>query len=77
MPHDFVRADGSGEPAELDQFETLRPDAVLQIAGDAGPAIDVFVERDDRHASARWAAKQKLKNLVDGVSIMRKELGLQ
>src|SRR5439155_12546182 len=40
-----------------DRFETLRPDAVLQIAGDAGPAIDVFVEWDDRLASERWAAK--------------------
>jgi hypothetical protein len=57
VPHDFVRVDASGEPAEVDHFETLRPDVVLQIAGDAGPAVDVFVERDDRHASERWAAK--------------------
>ena len=57
VPHDFVHADAPGERAEVDHFETLRPDAVLQIAGDAGPAIDVFVERDDRLASDRWAAK--------------------
>jgi hypothetical protein len=76
VPHDFVRADGSGEPAELDQFETLRPDAVLQIAGDAGPAIDVFVERDDRHASARWAAKlERYDHFLTGWSVHTKRYG--
>jgi len=26
--------------------------------------------------TARWAAKQKLKNMVDGVKVVRKELGM-
>jgi 5-methyltetrahydropteroyltriglutamate--homocysteine methyltransferase len=26
--------------------------------------------------TARWAAKQKLKNMVDGVKVVRRELGM-
>lgn len=49
-PHDFLRADDSGRGLEVDRFETLRPDATLEIAAVAQQrgAIDLMVERDDR-----------------------------
>jgi hypothetical protein len=41
------------------QFQTLRPDAIVQIAAAQAdqPALDVFIERDDRVSSPRWIAK--------------------
>jgi Replication-relaxation len=42
-PHDFLRTDGAGERIEVERFETLRPDAIVE-----GGALDVLVELDDR-----------------------------
>jgi predicted transcriptional regulator len=49
-PHDFLRSDGSGQRLEVEQFETLRPDATVEVAPGAGraAAIDVMIEREDR-----------------------------
>jgi hypothetical protein len=57
-PHDFLRAAPGGEPVEVEHFQTLRPDAIVQIPG-AGeqPALDVIVELDDRLGARRWTAK--------------------
>jgi hypothetical protein len=62
-PHDFIRTDAAGEKMEADRFETLRPDALVEIRGCAplpgepsppsssgGEAVDVLVELDDRLA---------------------------
>ncbi len=58
-PHDFLRTDATGEQVELERFETLRPDAIIAVAGDdrARPSTDVIVERDDRPAVGRDARK--------------------
>jgi hypothetical protein len=70
-PHDFIRTDAAGEEVEVDHFETLRPDAIVELAGtssNAGAdrehapparatAVDVFVEFDDRLPSPRAAGK--------------------
>ena len=58
-PHDFLRTDGDGRRVEADRFETVRPDAVVEVAADAGraPGTDVIVERDDRLADGRGVAK--------------------
>ena len=58
-PHDFLRTDANGELVELDRFETLRPDAIVAVAGDgrSRPSIDVIVELDDRPAVGRDARK--------------------
>jgi hypothetical protein len=34
-PHDFLRSDATGETAEVDRFETVRPDAVVAVRGAA------------------------------------------
>jgi predicted transcriptional regulator len=49
-PHDFLRSDGSGQRLELERFETLRPDATIELAAAAQrpAAIDVMIEREDR-----------------------------
>jgi 5-methyltetrahydropteroyltriglutamate--homocysteine methyltransferase len=50
-----------------------------------GPAREQFRDAADRLSfapdcglsqTARWAAKQKLKNMVEGVKRVRKELGV-
>jgi DNA-binding HxlR family transcriptional regulator len=69
VPHDFMRAGDAGEAVEVERFETLRPDAVVELAalGEEGPcassaggdrrALDVIVELDDRLATRRGVAK--------------------
>jgi hypothetical protein len=49
-PHDFLRADGAGQYLPVEHFETLRPDATIEIAATAQRpvAIDVMIEREDR-----------------------------
>ncbi|HWF31693.1 MAG TPA: replication-relaxation family protein [Solirubrobacteraceae bacterium] len=54
VPHDFTRTGGAGAPIELDRFETVRPDAVVELPR-AG--IDLIVELDDRLPQGAGAAK--------------------
>ena len=71
-PHDFLRTDASGEAIEVEHFDTVRPNAIVELswearqqtahedAGAGAPrpdAIDVFVEFDDRLPSGPAAAK--------------------
>jgi hypothetical protein len=48
--HGFLRTDSAGRRVEVERFETVRPDAIIAVAGaDPGlPAVDVIVELDDR-----------------------------
>jgi hypothetical protein len=61
VPHDFLRTDGSGERVDAEHFETVRPDAIVELSGAGGarptPAVDVIVELDDRLPVGRAAAK--------------------
>ena len=69
VPHEFMRASDAGEAVEVERFETLRPDAVVELAalGEEGScassaggdcrALDVIVELDDRLATRRGFAK--------------------
>ncbi len=67
VPHDFLRPDGAGRLAEVEHFETVRPDATLEIPasrvfpapGDATRtvAMDVMVELDDRLSGGAIARK--------------------
>jgi hypothetical protein len=71
-PHDFLRTDASGEVVEVEHFDTVRPNAIVELswegrqqvpadAGDHGGrshrAVDVLVEFDDRLPSGAAAAK--------------------
>ncbi len=54
VPHDFTRTASAGAPIELDRFETVRPDGVVELPR-AG--IDVIAELDDRLPQGTAAAK--------------------
>lgn len=58
-PHDFLRTDASGQQLEVERFETVRPDAVVEVGAStrSAPATDVIVELDDRPAIGRAARK--------------------
>jgi hypothetical protein len=62
-PHEFVRADAAGRASEVERFETVRPDAIIEVgaSGQAVPACDVIVELDDRLAGGTAAAVRKLE----------------
>jgi hypothetical protein len=45
-PHDFVRTDATGERPETERFETVRPDAIVEVAG--GVVGQPAGSRDDR-----------------------------
>jgi Replication-relaxation len=58
-PHDFLRSDAAGGRVEVERFETVRADAIIEVGpqGAPTPRTDVIVERDDRPAVGRAARK--------------------
>ena len=71
-PHDFLRSDGRGQRIEADRFETVRPDAIVEVAPQDcdQPSMDVIVERDDRLADGRGAAKlERYDHFLAGWSV--------
>ena len=65
-PHDFIRTAANGERVEVERFETVRPDATVELPAPEGepesgspppPAIDLLIELDDRLPIGRTAAK--------------------
>jgi DNA-binding transcriptional ArsR family regulator len=72
-PHDFLRTDAAGELSDVDQFETVRPDAIVELprrANDAAgvesehapdaratTAVDLLLDFDDRLPSRATAGK--------------------
>jgi hypothetical protein len=59
-PHDFLRTDADGRLVEVERFETVRPDAIVEVPASEErqiPASDVMIEYDDRPAVGRAVAK--------------------
>jgi len=70
-PHDFYRTGAGGEAMEVEHFETVRPNAIVELEGQREPAaaavgeagterpssVDVLVEFDDRLVSGAAASK--------------------
>jgi hypothetical protein len=72
-PHDFLRTDAAGASVDVERFETVRPDAIVEVdrlrpptTGSPGPGmaatsaqtpIDVIVELDDRLVGTGAVAK--------------------
>ena len=73
VAHDFVRADGSGGEVDVERFQTIRPDAIVELApGD----IDLLVELDGRLCSARGPAKlQRYDHFLAGWSVHTRRYG--
>jgi hypothetical protein len=89
-PHDFQRTDASGATVEVEQFETVRPHAIVELPGrwqrpaaDAGdsdaprpPAVDVLVEFDDRLAQGAVASKlERYDHFLTGWAVHTRRYG--
>jgi hypothetical protein len=48
--HDFLRTGAGGERVEVERFETVRPDTIVEVAHQ-GRAVDLIVELDNRLAN--------------------------
>jgi len=71
--HDFLRSNQSGEGAEVERFETVRPDAIVEMRG---PAIDVIIELDDRLPGGRAAGKlERYDHFLAGWSVHTRRYG--
>lgn len=71
-PHDFLRADASGQRIEVERFETLRPDALIELAR----GVDLIIERDDRLGAMPAIAKlERYDHFLTGWSSQTKRYG--
>jgi hypothetical protein len=79
-PHDFLRTDPTGGRVEVERFETVRPDASVEVAGSApehggaggvgAGGVHLLIERDDRLPTAAAAAKlERYEHLLAGWSV--------
>lgn len=72
-PHDFLRVDGAGGLVELERFETVRPDARVELAG---LGSDALVELDDRLPRGSAAAKlRRYDHFLAGWSSLTRRYG--
>ncbi len=70
--HDFRRTEASGERAEIERFETVRPDATIALPG----GTDVLVEYDDRMPRGRAARKlERYDHMITGWATHTKRYG--
>ena len=75
VPHDFLRTDPAGESLEIERFETVRPDAILEVSA-SRPAIDVMVELDDRMRFGRASGKlERYDHFLAGWSVHTSRYG--
>jgi hypothetical protein len=84
-PHDFMRTAANGDRVELERFETIRPDAIVELpaelrehesAHSPAPTIDVLVELDDRLPVARTGAKlERYDHFLAGWSVNTSRYG--
>ena len=84
-PHDFMRTAANGERVEVERFDTIRPDATVELPARQGEpesdashaaAIDVLVELDDRLPVARAAGKlERYDHFLAGWSVHTSRYG--
>ncbi len=73
VPHDFLRTDAGGQSVEVERFETVRPDAIVELPA---PRIDVMVELDDRMRSGRVSGKlERYDHFLAGWSVQTRRYG--
>jgi hypothetical protein len=69
-PHEFLRTDQTGERVPVERFETVRPDATIELPERAGGVVDLLVELDDRLPAGRAAGKlERYDHLLAGWSV--------
>jgi hypothetical protein len=54
VAHDFLCVEGERGEREVERFDAVRPDALIELRESA---VDLMIERDDRLATSRGAAK--------------------
>jgi hypothetical protein len=70
--HDFKRTIANGTRVEVERFETVRPDATIELPG----GIDLLVELDDRLPVGRRAQKlERYDHLISGWAMRIKRYG--
>jgi hypothetical protein len=82
-PHDFLRTNPDGARVEVERFETVRPDASIEIpeqgsGGERGSrcTVDVLVELDDRLPTGAEAAKlERYDHLLAGWAVGTRRYG--
>jgi hypothetical protein len=77
-PHDFLRTDADGAELEVERFETLRPDAIVEVRAPGASALstDVIVELDDRPAVGRAVRKlERYDHFLAGWSLHTRRYG--
>ena len=73
--HDFLGTNATGERVEVERFETVRPDATVELTAEPSlthptPAIEVLVELDDRMPVGRAAGKlERYDHFLAGWSV--------
>ncbi|HWX74678.1 MAG TPA: replication-relaxation family protein, partial [Solirubrobacteraceae bacterium] len=78
VAHGFLRTGADGERLEAEHFQTIRPDAIVPIAGalEDSRAIDLLVEFDDRAGSSAWLAKlERYDHFLAGWSVHTSRYG--
>jgi hypothetical protein len=84
VPHDFLGSGGDGERRPVERFETVRPDATIELPGSlvTGPfrgrvaALDLLVERDDRLALGAVCGKlERYDHLLSGWAVHTRRYG--
>jgi Replication-relaxation len=80
-PHDFLRTDGAGERVELERFESIRPDALIELPATGASthgseAIDLLIELDDRLPVGHAGAKlERYDHFLAGWSVHSRRYG--
>jgi hypothetical protein len=89
-PHDFLRIDAAGATVEIEHFETIRPSATVELAGDGDQtdgdgerddaitrnAVDVLLELDDRLPSRATAGKlERYDHFLTGWALHTRRYG--
>jgi Replication-relaxation len=75
VAHDFLRTVAGGERVEAGRFETIRPDATVEIRRPAG-TVDLLVEFEDRLASGGALDKiERYDHFLAGWSVHTKRYG--
>ncbi len=73
VAHDFLRTDACGVRAEIERFETVRPDASIELAEAGGWLL---IERDDRLPFGSAVAKlERYDHLLAGWSVCVPRIG--
>jgi hypothetical protein len=68
-PHNFLRTDPTGARIEVERFETVRPDASVEVSI-GGSGVCLLIELDDRLPSAGGAAKlERYEHLLAGWAV--------